>query len=530
MTKKNFFIALGLLLFLHIVLVIAYGMQKQGFHEDEYYTYWSSAGDYDLGYSGVRWRSGYEYMSQFFVNVDDRFDFDTVIANQAEDVHPPLYYLALNVLMSIMAGSFYKWFGIGLNLLFSLVTLAGISFLITRIDQGKNRYPYALLGAALYAFAPATVSNVMLARMYAMSGMWTVIFACILAEMYRSMGCSKKKFAILTFCGSFVCFLSFLTHYFCLLNAFFLTLFYGIFVLIRRRKELLRYIIFGVCLCVGIANGVLAFPASLDHIFNGYRGQGAISGLKNADYFGYLYYFFPYLNKNVFGGFMVPVLIFVVLAVIVLIVFSCRKKETLDFHFPLWIIEFAASICSILVLMKTALTAGDAAVRYFFPVLACACPLAAYGILKVVAEIVSHLDKKELRNGITVVATALVFLPFLAGHIKGSVLFLYQGEDEKQAFSEEYKEYPAIMICDNDVQYRSWYCADQLWLMKKIMFTNHDILMENDTDVDLNTAEKIVVYMDCSEDVLDKLVERNDNLDGYTLVRHDPFFYVYLLE
>lgn len=54
--------------------------------------------------------------------------------------------------------------------------------------------------------------------------------------------------------------------------------------------------------------------------------------------------------------------------------------------------------------------------------------------------------------------------------------------------------------------------------------------MGNDTDIDLNTAEKIVVYMDCSEDVLDKLVERNDNLDGYTLVRHDPFFYVYLLE
>ena len=110
MTKKQFIIGAILIALLHIGLVICFGMQKQGFHEDEYYTYWSvSSNSESLVPSNMSWHSGQELQSRFFVRAGERFSFDRVIQNQAEDVHPPLYYLALHVFMSLFANHFYKW-------------------------------------------------------------------------------------------------------------------------------------------------------------------------------------------------------------------------------------------------------------------------------------------------------------------------------------------------------------------------------------------------------------------------------------
>lgn len=111
MTKKKFVLWMGLIAILHIVFVLYFGTQKQGFHEDEYYTYWSVSSD-SIGPANLTWHSGYELQSRFFVRPDTRFAYDMVIENQAEDVHPPLYYLALHTLMSLLPNSFYKWFGI----------------------------------------------------------------------------------------------------------------------------------------------------------------------------------------------------------------------------------------------------------------------------------------------------------------------------------------------------------------------------------------------------------------------------------
>lgn len=135
-----------LILCIHVLIVVFFGFKKEGFHEDEYFTYWSSAGTAasEITPSGGRaWTSGYDLQRKFLVQSENRFDFAQVIQNQIEDVHPPLYYLMLNVLMSLRPERFYKWFGIGLNLLFSLITCSGIIFLFHRLE--KKRFPIASL-------------------------------------------------------------------------------------------------------------------------------------------------------------------------------------------------------------------------------------------------------------------------------------------------------------------------------------------------------------------------------------------------
>lgn len=532
MNKKRFHICCGVILIFHMMIVLAYGIQKEGFHEDEYYSYWSSAGAAELTpMNGYQWRSGYDIQRQFFVQKDNRFAFDEVIQNQIEDVHPPLYYLALNVLMSLMAGKFYKWFGILLNLLFSLVTLCGIFGLINKIDTGKNRYWFSLLAGAIYAFAPSTVSNVMMTRMYVMSGMWTVAYACILMELYRSEQCSKRKFAAITICGALVCYLSFLTHYFCLLEAFLLTLFYVIYILVVRRKNIIRMLVYGACMLASIGLAVLTFPASLQHIFHGYRGEGAIDGLMNAGLFDYTRFFLPYINKNVFAGMLVPAAVLTVASLLFLIIARLRHNSGIkaDMLMGGYVMLLFSAVGAVYILTRTALMVGDGSCRYFFPVIALLLPLMAYGIVKS-AALLANRRSGWIGRTVNCLAVFLVSVPLIAGYVRGNILFLFEDDAEKVEFSLENQEFPVIMIFDRETSYRSWYTANQLWPFQKIFYADYDHLMLDFEDETLMEAEKVIIYMDCREDVIEKILKENTHLSTYSLVRHDPFFYIYVLE
>ena len=308
MTKKQFIIGALLIALLHIGLVICFGIQKQGFHEDEYYTYWSvSSNSESLVPSNMSWHSGQELQSRFFVRAGERFSFDRVIQNQAEDVHPPLYYLALHVFMSLFANHFYKWFGILLNLLFSLITYTGILAIFLQI-QGENaryRRELALFTGFIYSILPSVISAVMLTRMYAMSTMWTAAYTLVFVLLFRYQDCGKKQFAGLVLSGAFICYCAFLTHYYALFVPFFLTVFYVLYTLIRR-KGIVRMLVYGICMLVAISQAVLTYPACLSHIFGGYRGRDAISGFFAGTLFDRTAPFVGWINSSVFCGLDVP--------------------------------------------------------------------------------------------------------------------------------------------------------------------------------------------------------------------------------
>lgn len=538
--KKRFLIGYAAVLALHIVMVLVFGGLKEGFHEDEYYSYATSSGYADLTPYGYRWRSGEELQSQFYVRPDHRFAFGEVIENQARDVHPPLYYLLLNCFMSLLPGRFYKWFGILLNLLFSVVTLFGIFFLFHRIDTGKNRYWLSLLAGAVYAVAPSTIGNVMLVRMYALSAMWTVLYACILMELYRSRECGRKKFIALTAGGTAVCYLSFLTHYFCLLTAIFLTFFYCLYVLIRRREDWKRMLIYGASMVMAVGLAVLTFPTSLRHIFQGYRGTGAINGLLHGGLLDFTKVFLPYIDKNIFGGSMLPAVLIALAALIVLAVFYIRRdgRERIGFDPAGYGMLLGAVLISGYILTKTSLMVGDASMRFFFPVAALLLPLMAYAVAKALTFLAEALGERA-GWAVNCLAIALAFLPLIMGHVKNNVLFLYSDEAAKISVSELYKESPCIVVFNQAKEYRSWYTADQLWPFERILYVDYEQMLSDMEEYGrmmpeeaelLMDAEHVLIYIDGPEEAVAQIMENNTRLSKYTMIRHDPFFCLYLLE
>ena len=48
MEKKHFYWCCIALVLAHLIILVGFGIQKQGFHEDEYYSFWSSTGRVSL--------------------------------------------------------------------------------------------------------------------------------------------------------------------------------------------------------------------------------------------------------------------------------------------------------------------------------------------------------------------------------------------------------------------------------------------------------------------------------------------------
>lgn len=540
MTKKNFLIWAIIIAFVHIGLVVFFGTQKEGFHEDEYYTYWSVSSEHSLNPSNFLWCTGDGLQSRFYVKEGQQFSFDMVVQNQAEDVHPPLYYLALHIFMSFFTNSFYKWFGIILNLLFSLITYAGILFIFYRIGRGidQQRELLTLLAGLVYAIAPSTISSVMLARMYAMSTMWTVLYTVLFVLLIQNHQCDKRNFTLMTISGAVLCYCSFLTHYFALLVPFFLTAAYCLYTLVKR-KGIVRMLIYGGSMLVAILLAVCTYPACISHIFSGYRGKGAIQGLLAGSLFESTSIFVGYMNDYIFAKLLLPcVSVFLIFAVLG-IVMAIREKEKQGLGVYVFQMVSLGITClvSFYLLTRTALIAGEASCRYFYPVIALVLPYMAYTVASVVLKLKDKLIEKNIipqSKKITDIILAGVLLvvlisPSLCGYYQKNVSFLYEDDAEKKAFSEEYSECPVIMVYGASNSYRSWYVDNQLWPFKNVFYVNYEY-MQDINDERLATADKIVVYMDAPEESLQKLIDDNPNLDGYTLVRHDPFHFVYLLE
>jgi hypothetical protein len=414
--------------------------------------------------------------------------------------------------------------GILVNLAFSLVTYAALVFSLSVLSKGITRYnkEIALFSGLIYCILPSTISAVMLTRMYAMSTMWTMLYTAVFVLLMRSASFDKKKFALLTAAGAFICYATYLTHYFSMLVPFFLTAAYCIYTLLRR-KNILRMLLYGCSMVAAIGLAILTYPVSLQHIFADYRGTDAIGGLLDLS-FARTKLFLGYMDQWIFSGTLA--VSFIVFVIALVFVFVALSKKNGNYLYSIDAITITC-LASFYFLTKVALIVGEASCRYFYPVVALMMPFMAC-VICVAVDL--YREKLPRAWGYALLASLLLlFVPAACGYAKGNVSFLYKEDAQKVAFSMEHHQYPAVMVYDADTKYRAWYVDNQLWPFDWVFFMEYRYI-DQLQDERLATADKIVVYMDAPIDLLDKLIQNNPNLSKYTLVRHDPFFYVYLLE
>ncbi len=304
---------------------------KQGFHEDEYYTYYSTARTNGFYVEDGKWMDSETYRKEFVVLPGERFQYGLVKQVQSWDVHPPMYYWVFHTAASLVPGVFSKWIGLSINLLFhgiNLILLTYLSYLVCE-RSGKT----ALFVTLFYGLTPAAMSGVVFIRMYEMLTVFVLLCAVLhvraVQRLQSEEGRGEKLPAVrLLLPMAAVTYVGFLTQYYYFLFLFFMAIAFCSYLLWRDRNlyNCLRY---GAGQGIAFILAYLTYPTCLGQMFRGQRGAQATENFFDlSNTVTRFRFFFDLLDEYVFGNLLSVFLLLIV--VLALAVYFRRHRRRAD--------------------------------------------------------------------------------------------------------------------------------------------------------------------------------------------------------
>ncbi|RKM59831.1 hypothetical protein D6855_08580 [Butyrivibrio sp. CB08] len=505
-------------------LSIYYGFQKQGFHEDEYYTYFSSNRSLGLYQPDRQWQDRQTILDEFAVKKGEGFNYGLVKLVQSWDVHPPFYYFIFHTLCSLVPGVFTKWTGIITNLI-----AFAISFLFLALIMDRLRVSPAVevLTLVFWSLNPQTVSANIFVRMYAWLG--ALILACAYFHIRFIQDYEKEKsdlkglFLKLLLPIMVTSYIGFLIQYFYI----FFFVFIGIAtaaIIAFVKKDIKNAAIYVGCCAVSLMLAVITYPACLSHLFGGYRGSGATGSFFDLGNTGMRFAFFTgLLNDFVFAGGLIIILIVILIGSMLKIASRSKrqfvaipvKKETrkaADTRLEI-IALFVASIGYFLMASKTALLVGSASNRYEMPIYSLL-------ILLIFMDVFYVLDSFENRVLMEVFAAVMLAL-LIKGHVSdGKVLFLYPEDTAKIEYARDNSSEVAVVMFNPVTAHNVWRLTDEILEYPEVYYMDETNL-DKVTDERVVNASRIILYVadeDCQSKAIDNLLDSCDNLSEITWI------------
>lgn len=466
-----------ILLGIQFCILIYFACQKQGMHFDEYYSYFTTNNSGGRAVNDRQWLSGEDMKKDFYVQPGEQFRYGKVIELQSYDVHPPVFYLLLHTVCSLMPGIYSIWQGLALNIVYALIAAVFLYLIIEKLTQSQWA---ALLISLICITNPGVISNVMFIRMYMLLTMWMTIAIWL----HLCMGDKWHwRFFLL---NGVLAYVGFLTHYYYLIFLFFLETAYW---MPRLKKEWKRFLAYGVSMLGAGSLAVLSYPACLGHIFAGYRGKQATGNLLNLMDIQTRWHFFSGLmNKYVFHGAMLPILVLTIACLIVLLI--KRHREMGNFVQCL-LVPTLGYFC---VSLKASLYGEEAMIRYqmsiYVLILACVGIIGYLYIHEFVDTEHAELFKTSIYS---ILITALLLMNFL-GITQKRVYFCYPEQASMTAFAKEHATDAVIYLYHKDeYKYLIWADAETLWNYDKVYFVNTQDLSALEEE-ELNQADHLIVY------------------------------------
>ena len=260
------------------------------------------------------------YAEYLTVDEEHRFDYANVWERQAEDLHPPLYYLILHTICSLFPGVFSRWFAGIINIAFALLTLYILRKLIRLLTD--DRKILTVLSFA-FVFSSGIISAVTLFRMYILAMFFVTLltYMVIKASSARSLG---LKFFLNLFA---VTALGALTHYYCLVYAFFIYIVFLAVMLVR--KNWLASVKLAASGLLAAAAAYIVFPSMLSQMASAWGQVESFysSGYLLHELFVRIRGFFYILNHQMFGGLLIYIAAGLALTFVIYLIYDIRKYE-----------------------------------------------------------------------------------------------------------------------------------------------------------------------------------------------------------
>ena len=161
--KKNVRVLFVIILILQII-AIAYAISKREYyHIDEIYSHglmhYKRAFIYENDDFINNWHNAEYFKDYLEINDNEKYDFSAVYNNQAEDVHPPIYYLLLRIACSFNINNFSIWPGTILNIILFIFSICLSSNDISFISLNESIVSTSASNASAYLEINAKVGE-----------------------------------------------------------------------------------------------------------------------------------------------------------------------------------------------------------------------------------------------------------------------------------------------------------------------------------------------------------------------------------
>lgn len=439
-SKARRILIIAALILIQTIVYIVAGLGKSYLHMDEAYSF--GLANYDQVEIQENedfyntWHDGAYYQDYLVVDADEQGDFSAVYDNQRDDVHPPLFYLLLRIGMEFSPGVVNWWTGIILNIIAFAVNTVFLYLVVEKLlYREKSREVKAGIVTLVASLTLAAISTVIYVRMYALLAMWVAITAYL---HLRLLDAKQLNLKLLVAIGV-VAVLGVLTQYYYL---FFLAPLCLVIVINywkgRRWRELWVYV--GTLVAAG-AITLMIWPHAIQHLFFGYRGQGAISNLLNATKLGtQIGIFFGILTLYDFH----ITLPFLLIAMLALAIRGLKKHRNLDisqqessyFYLLFW--------PTIGYFTLAAIASPFTDLRYIEAICGVVFVLVSYGIYRLLE--LNFAEK--ISNRVMLIALAGMMILPLPFKIEPDVM--YTRFAEVVQIAEEKADLPVLYIFDKD--------------------------------------------------------------------------------
>lgn len=273
---------IGMILVLQTLCMVYFANQKQGYFVDELWSYGLANSYYhphvysDDALEGV-WVSGDYFREYLEVSETERFCYDSVIYNQTQDFHPPLFYIVLHTICSMFTDTFSKWYGIIPNICYFIITNILLYYLSKRIY--KNSW-VAIIPPLFYGFSAGAISNVIYIRMYALMMVWILATLNMHCKWILVKKCTKKELLgliAISYCG-------YMSHYYFFIFAFLISVFYFMYLCLtsKKKNEIVQYV---TAMMISLILVLITFPTAYMKLFFGQRGSEAVHNFFDMDIF-----------------------------------------------------------------------------------------------------------------------------------------------------------------------------------------------------------------------------------------------------
>lgn len=446
------------------------------------------------------WRSSDEANDYLTIQPKDALNYGMVYYNQSRDIHPPLFYFLVHTVSIFFVGHFSKYIIFSINLIFMILSLWTIKNIFEKLDK-KHLIVPALI---LYGFSMGAISTVIFQRMYSMLNFFVLMFISANIDIIKKdFDIDKKLWNKLTW----IVLLGFWTQYYFCIVAGVVAVLVLIGVIRKQGKHgtimyILKYLKMAVI-------GVLLYPLSINHIFFSYRGVGKAEMAR-----GFGEKLVEYLNMIGYS-FSVPVLAIAIC--LILLVMAVAVKSVIDKKVDKNALGAGAIIfsviCYVCVIVKVSPELQDAnIIRYIM----CVLPLIIISILLLIDTVIKN--KNVLKYSL--VGISLIISVY--GLMFSEPAFLYKGYAKYLEIAEENKEDKFVYVGDTVFNHIQSMPEFATYSESLILNENQLDVLENDSKLsEENEFILSIKKYKGADEILAKVIEKTGFLNYEVLLDDD---------